>query len=567
MSAQSKPDHDVSIETPLDDARTRGHSRNTTSEPETEKPTPEPEYLTGAPLYLLITALILTVIIMTLDISIIATALPRITDTFDTIADIGWYGAAFTFTNSALLPMSGKIYTFFPMKYSFIIFVAVFELGSLLCATAVSSPMFIVGRAVAGMGSSGIVNGALSIIALAGPPETRPMLMGITMAVAGAGQLLGPLIGGALTQHVTWRWCFYINLPCGAVTIAFLTFIRFPNNSASRKIFVPKTIIKDFDIIGFAIFVPAIIMFMMALQWGGSTHPWSSPTIIGLLVGFAVALIPLCYWEYRAGIDAMFPIPLFRIRVFSCACLTAFTAGASLLILSYYLPLWFQTVKLANPVHSAIDTLPSFLSQIILAIVAGALCPRVIPYFTPFAIAGSILATIGVGLMTTFTPTTTTATFIGFQILSGAGRGLFMQIPVQTAQQNISKDQLAVGTAVVSFFQFFGGSLFLALGQTVLSNLLGPALGKFAPGLDPAVVLNSGATDVRGAVPGEYRGGVVLAYNEAITRTFYLAMGVSVVSVVSGLGLGWRKVERKEKVKKGETKGADVGEGMAEVKV
>jgi len=520
---------------------------NDVSSADPQKPDePSSEYLTGAPLHLLVLGLILAVITMSLDISIIATALPRITDTFNTISDIGWYGAAFTFTNSALQPLSGKIYTFFPMKQSFIVFIAVFELGSLLCATSTSSAMFIVGRAVAGLGSSGLVNGALSIVALAGPPESRPMLMGIIMAVAGAGQLLGPLIGGALTQHASWRWCFYINLPCGAATIALMACIRFPSNQVRKK-FVMRSMVKDFDIVGFALFVPAIIMFMMALQWGGVKYAWNSATIIGLLVGFFVALGPLCYWEYRQGNDAMFPFPLLRIRVFYCACITGFGAGGSLLLISYYLPLWFQTVKLANPVQSAVDTLPQFLSQIIFAVVSGALCPRVLPYFTPFAITGAALSTIGGGLMTTFHPNTKVATWIGFQILSGAGRGLFMQIPVQTAQQHIPKEQLAVGTAVVSFFQFFGGSIFIALGQTAFNNLLKPALAKYAPGLDPSVVLNSGATDVRGAVPEMYRHGVVLAYNDAITKTFYLAVGVSVVSVFSATGLGWKRVEKKAK--------------------
>lgn len=514
---------------------------------EAEKPTAEPEYLHGLRLQLLILALVLAVITMALDVSIVATALPRITDTFDTVSDIGWYGASFTFTNSALQPMAGKIYTFFPMKQSFIAFIVVFELGSLLCATAVSSPMFILGRAVAGIGSSGLVNGALSIVALAGPPDTRPMFMGVIMSVAGAGQLLGPLIGGALTQHVNWRWCFYINLPCGALTIAFLTFIKFPNNASSRKKFVPKSMIKDFDIVGFTIFVPAIVMFMMALQWGGVKYAWSSATIIGLLVGFFVALFPLSYWEYRQGSDAMFPFPLLRIRVFSCACITGFAAGGSLLLLSYYLPLWFQTVKLANPFQSAVDTLPSFLSQILFAVLSGALVPRLIQHLTPLAITGAILATIGAALMSTFHPSTSAGTWIGFQIVSGAGRGLFMQTPVQAAQQHIAQDQIAIGTAVVSFFQFFGSSIMLALGQTMFSNLLKPALTRYAPGLDPSVVLNSGATDVRGTVAEQYARGVVLAYNDAITKTFYLSAGVSAVSVIGAMGLGWKKVERKAK--------------------
>lgn len=507
----------------------------------------DPEYLSGLPLMLLIVSLLLAILLMALDISIVSTAMPRITDTFNTIQDIGWYGAAFSFSNAALQPMSGKIYSFFPMKQSFIAFVSVFELGSLISATSASSTMFIIGRAISGIGSSGLVNGALSIVALAGPPEKRPMLMGIIMGLAGAGQLLGPLVGGALTQHVTWHWCFYLNLPAGAITIIFMTFIRFPNNASSRKTFQAKSITKDFDILGFLLFVPSIIMFMMALQWGGVKYAWSSATIIGLLVGFFVALIPLSYWEYKQGHEAMFPFPLLRRRVIYCACLTAFMAGGATLTISYYLPLWFQTVKFAGPLRSAINTLPSFLSQMAGAILTGALCPRYIPYLIFFAVMGSIIHASGNAALTTFTPSTGVATWIGIQILSGAGRGLNMQVPVQTVQQHVSKSEIAVSTAVVSFFQFFGGSIFLALCQTAFSNFLKHALTQYAPGLDPSVVIGSGATVVRANVPTEFLGGVREAYNDAITRTYWLGFGAAIVGLGSSCGLGWTRIETKAK--------------------
>lgn len=516
----------------------------------------EDEYLHGLRLSLLITGLILAVLIMALDISIVATAIPRITDTFHTITDIGWYGAAFTFTNSALQPMAGKIYSFFPIKWSFVGFIVVFELGSLLCATATSSAMFIVGRAVAGMGSSGIVNGALSILALAGPPDTRPMWMGIIMSVAGAGQLIGPLIGGALTQNATWRWCFYINLPIGGVTLLFLALITFPSDKDRRKTFVPRSMIQDFDIVGFLLFVPAILMLMMALQWGGTIYAWNSATTIGLLAGAIVTLFIFGFWEHRHGSNAMFPGSILRIRVIYCACITGFMAGAAVLVISYYLPLWFQTVKLASPLKSAVDTLPSFLSQILLAIVVGTLCPRVIPYLTPFAIGGGILSTIGLGLMSTFRVNTGTAAWIGYQILSGGGRGMLMQIPVQITQQHISKQDLAVGTAVVSFFQFFGGSIFLAFAQTAFSNLLKTSLHRYAPGVNPEVVLESGATDIRAVVSAADLGGVIKAYSQAISKTFYVGVGAAAVSAISALGLGWKPVEKKvKKVKKEENAG------------
>lgn len=408
--------------------------------------------------------------------------------------------------------------------------------------------MFIVGRAVAGAGSSGLVNGALSIMSLAGAPDKQPMFMGLIMAAFSSGQVLGPVIGGALTQHATWRWCFYINLPIGAVTVFFLTFVTFPSEAGHRKKFVLATMIKDFDLIGFVIFVPSIIMLIMALQWGGIKHAWSSATIIGLFVGFGVLLILLCWWERRHGEDAMFPVPLLRQTAVFSACITAWLMGAVITVLSYYLPLWFQSVKQVSPLQSAVDTLPSFLSQILFAILVGILCPKVVPWITPFALIGAILNTIGAALLSLLEPSSSSGIWIGYQIISGAGRGLSIQVPIQVVQQSLAKAQIATGMAMVSFFQLFGGAVFIALGQTSFSNMLKQDLRKYAPGVDPVLVLESGATNIRNIVASDQVQGVLNAYNAAITKTFYIVVGASALSFLTTFGMGWKRVQRKAKL-------------------
>lgn len=155
----------------------------------------EEQHLSGSKLYALVLALLLTVFIMTLDMSILATAIPKITDDFHTINDIGWYGASYLITTSALQPLSGRIYTYFVLKHAYLVFLGIFALGSLICGTAVSSAMLIIGRCIAGIGGSGLTNGAMTIIAVEGPPDKRPILLGLLFALAGLGQLIGPLIG------------------------------------------------------------------------------------------------------------------------------------------------------------------------------------------------------------------------------------------------------------------------------------------------------------------------------------------------------------------------------------
>jgi MFS family permease len=332
------------------------------------------EYLSGLKLVLVVGTVTLVALLMLLDSSIIVTAIPKITSEFHSIPDVGWYASAYLLGNCALQPLSGKLYTHFSSKYTFITFLGVFELGSLLCGVAPSSNMLIVGRAVAGMGGSGLTNGALTIISASVPLKKRPALLGMIMSIAQLGILFGPLIGGALTQFTTWRWCFYINLPAGAAMAALLLSIRIPDRVVKEDKDAPfKQTLRKLDLLGSALFASMIIMFLLALQWGGTLYPWKSATVIGLFLGSCGVLCIFIAWERHQGSRAMIPLSMLRKRVVYSSCLTMFFTLGSVIILTYYLPIWFQTVKGATPTLSGVYLLPMILSQMAFAIGSGIL--------------------------------------------------------------------------------------------------------------------------------------------------------------------------------------------------
>ncbi|KAH6611957.1 efflux pump protein [Boeremia exigua] len=510
-------------------------------------------YLEGFRLAIVLASVTLVTFLVLLDTSILGTAIPRITTEFHSLSDVGWYIGAYNLTAATLQPLSGKLYSKFSNKYTYLTFTMVFEIGSLVCGLAKSSSIFICGRVIAGLGAAGLFNGALTIISSSVPLDKSPIYTGILAGITQLGIVAGPLIGGALTEHVSWRWCFYINLPVGgaaaAVLFMFITVPEIVQKEPLSAALILK-VLPELDLIGFALFAPTATMFLMALQFGsGNTYAWNSATVIGLFCGSGVAALIFIGWEFRVGDRAMIPGSMLRKRIVWTSCIFGAALMCCNIISSNWLPTYFQAVKGEGPTLSGIHILPSVLGALLTIIVTGAAISR-LGYYLPWGFFCGLVTAIGAGLISMWTPTTSTARWVGYQILFGAGRGAGMQVPIIAAQNAVPAAQIPIAMATLIFFQNFSVSIAAVVSNTIFSQTLAATIPKYAPSVSPAAALEagSGASAVRDIIPighADELDGLLRAYSESLRNIFYLLAGLAVLATVASSGMGLKDVRKK----------------------
>jgi len=247
----------------------------------------------------------------------------------------------------------------------------IFELGSLICGVAPTSNALIAGRAIAGVGCAGIASGAYIIIGHIFPLRIRPICISSIAMVFAVAAVLGPVLGGIFTTDLTWRWCFYINLPFGGFAMVALLFFLPPLKRPELSSVRLAEKLKRIDIIGLLIFIPAIACLLLALEWGGSTYPWNNGRIIALFVLFGVLGIVFIAFEYWKGAEATLPIHIITQRSVAAAAWNAFCNGAAFFLLIYYIPFWQQVIRNASAASSGVSLLPFVLGVVVMANLVG----------------------------------------------------------------------------------------------------------------------------------------------------------------------------------------------------
>ncbi|KXX83200.1 putative HC-toxin efflux carrier TOXA [Madurella mycetomatis] len=490
----------------------------------------EPEYATGFKLLILMVALLLCQFLVALDMSIIATAIPRITSEFQSLDQVGWYGSGFLLTLAGFVSLWGKAFRHGSMKWVFLTAVFVFELGSLICGVAPNSTSLIVGRAIQGFGGAGMTSGVYLIVSVSAEQKLVPALLGLLSGIFSVASIVGPLLGGAFTSRLTWRWCFYINLIIGAPSIFFvLFFYKVPAHHKPEQIGW-KEFIYTLDLPGVAVVLGGLTCFILALEYGGATRPWNSGTVIGLLVAFGVLTILFIVLEYYQGDRALLVGRLMKRRTITAMAIFVSMINFSFFPLAYNLPIYFQAVNGVSPLESGIRLLPTILPMTIFSLISA---PGIVlvGWYQPWLMTGATIAAIGSGLIYMLDIDSTSAQWIGFQFVAGLGTGLSMQPPVIIANAITPKEDNSMAMSDVLFFQFIGGTLGIGIAQAIFNNGLINSLPEFVPNVTTMEVLSVGAYNLQNVFTGETLLGVLRAYMVGLHNAWIMSIAGAAVAV------------------------------------
>ncbi|MFJ7422544.1 DHA2 family efflux MFS transporter permease subunit [Streptomyces uncialis] len=470
-------------------------------------------------------ALLLGMLLASLDQTIVSTALPTIVSDLGGLDHLSWVVTAYLLASTAATPLWGKLGDQYGRKRLFQTAVVIFLIGSALCGIAQNMPQLIGFRALQGLGGGGLMVLSMAIVGDLVPPRERGRYQGLFGAVFGTTSVLGPLLGGVLTEQLSWRWVFYVNLPLGAVALVVIaTSLRVPRRDTRHTI----------DYLGTFLIASVATCLVLVASLGGTTWAWDSAPIIGLaLLGLLLAVAFVAV-ERRAA-EPVLPLKLFRVRTFTLAAVIGFIIGFAMFGAMTYLPTFLQIVRGVTPTMSGVHMLPMVVGLLLSSTVSGQIVSRT-GRWKVFPVAGTGITTIGLLLLHRLDAHTGTAETSAYFFVFGLGLGLVMQVLVLIAQNSVTYEDLGVATSGVTFFRSIGAAFGVAVFGSVFAGRLQDALadalaGRNLPaGVDPASL----AADPRGLdqIPAALRPAVLDAFSSSITEVFLYAAPVALLGFV-----------------------------------
>lgn len=473
------------------------------------------------PVLVAFSGLLLGMLLGALDQTIVATALPTIVGELGGMSQLSWVVTAYLLASTASIPLWGKLGDLYGRKALFQLTLVVFLAGSALCGTAGGIGELIGFRAFQGLGAGGLFTLAMAMVGDLVSPRERGRYQGYIQAMFALASVAGPVIGGSIVDHLSWRWIFYVNLPIGAVALAVVgVALHVP---AQRR---PHTV----DYLGAGLLAAAVISLLLVLTWGGNVYPWTSPVIVGLALAVPVLTGAFVLQERRAP-EPVLPLPLLRNPVLAISSATLFCSTCAFFAAIVFLPLYFQLVRDGTATSSGLLLLPTMLGGTVSAATSGWIISQTGRY-KRFPIVGLALMAVTLFLFSTIdaaTPPLVTATVMA---MFGLGFGLIGEVLILAVQNAVDPRELGTATGSANLFRALGGSV----GVAVYGSIFASQFSTWLPRLVPAELLGrlgSGALQASPAVvqslPMAAREGVAQAVTHGLSTVFLVAAPIAAV--------------------------------------
>jgi EmrB/QacA subfamily drug resistance transporter len=466
---------------------------------------------------IIIGALLLGMLLAALDQTIVSTALPTIVGDLGGASHIAWIITAYLLASTVSTPLWGKLGDLYGRKTFFQASIVIFLIGSALSGLSQSLDMLIIFRAIQGLGAGGLMVGAQSIIGDVVAPRERGKYQGLFGAVFALATVVGPLLGGFLTQDVSWRWVFYVNLPLGAIALT-VTAVVLPGQL--------HRVHHVIDYAGAILLTLGVTALILLTSLGGTTYAWASAPIIILGVAGVILLVVFALVERRA-VEPILPLKLFANKVFSATSAIGFVVGMSLFGAVTFLPVFLQVAKGADPTNSGLQLLPLMGGLLVTSISSGLIISRWGRYKV-FPVVGTAVMTVGLYLLSTVDAGTSDLVMYSFMLVLGLGLGGVMQVLVIAVQNSVDHRDLGVATAGATFFRSIGGSFGTAIFGALFANLLRGRLARHLAGLPIPKGLGASVSPGELAhLPAAIHQGITAAYSSTIDTVLLVAVPIA----------------------------------------
>ncbi|MEV6774203.1 MDR family MFS transporter [Nocardia sp. NPDC051030] len=505
-----------------------------------------PQTLSRARINVIFGTVVLGMLMAALDSTIVSTALPTIVADLGGAGHMAWVVTAYLVAEAIATALAGKFGDLFGRKLIFQLSGLIFIVGSMIAGLSHGMTLLIAARAVQGLGAGGLMVTSMALIADVIPLRERGKYQGGLGAVFGVTTVIGPTLGGLFTDHLSWRWCFYVNVPIAIIMIVV----------AARTIPVVRTAIKPIvDYVGIALISIAVTCLILGLEWGGQEYAWGSPMIIGLFAASAVLTVLFVVVEFRAE-EPMLPMHLFRSNVFTVCSILSFIVGFAMLGAMTYLPAFLQYVMGVSATASGVRTLPLVVGLFTTSIFSGTVVGRTGRYKI-FPIVGTAIMAFGLFLMSTMDAATSVWMQSLFMLVLGLGIGLAMQVLTIAVQNSVPYTDLGTATSGVTFFRTIGSAFGTTVFGTLYSNQIGPNLGAALreTRVPPETAQNP---ELLRNLPAELARPIIDAYATSIDYVFRWVVPVALLGFV----IAWflKEVPLRDSAR---AEAKDVGEGFA----